>query len=112
ARQYAEWRPWREDDLERVSATVQAIDDAAAIMEPDSPGWYAELGSGHVIVPSLTVNHRTVLVIASAVPQIGGPCEIFARIATLDLGQQRIVPASSTSEWQVPLPQVVSAATN
>jgi len=112
AGQYEEWQPWREDDLERVSATVQAIDDAASIMDPGSPGWYAELGSGHVIVPSLTVNHRAVLVIASAVPQIGGPCEIFARIATFDLGQQSIVPASSTGEWQVPLPRPVSAATN
>lgn len=112
AQQYEEWQPLREEDLLQVRGTVQAVADAAAAAEPAHPGWYVELGSGHVVTPTLTINHRAVLVIAAAVPREGAPCEIFARIASFDLREQQIIPIDPDGAWRAPLPEATPAAAN
>lgn len=110
---FGEWQPLREEDLTRVEATVDAIttnagDTAAA------PGWYVELGQGHVITPSLTVHGRAVLAIAAAVPQLPGPCEVFVHVASLDLAQRQLVAmqdaATGTRAWRMSLQELVPAA--
>lgn len=78
------WQPLREQDLHRAQTperTPLDVTETAA----QAPGWYIELGSGHVIAPTLTVDYRAVLVIATALPQVGAACEVFVRIADLDL---------------------------
>lgn len=106
-RQYEQWQPLREQDLKQVRATVEVA--AGAVAEPGHLGWYVELGHGHVIAPSLTVEHRAVLVIAAAVPREGAPCEVFARIASLDLRDPRITPESANGDWRIPLPGAAPA---
>lgn len=104
AEEYDAWDPLEEEDLVRVNATVQAAADAADFIDPASPGWYIELGSGHVVAPSLTVNHRVVLAIAASIPR-GGSCEVLTRIASVELEQGRVVPdASTTGNWATTLP--------
>jgi hypothetical protein len=90
-------QPVRERDLRRVQALPQENVDTAP--DPDSRGWYIELGGGHVLTPSLTVNHRAVLVISSAIPLDGAACEVFVRIAELDLLQESVVPAGADGDW-------------
>jgi hypothetical protein len=89
--EYDRWDPLRESGLVRVDATPQAAEEAATLLPEAVPGWYFELGSGHVLVPSLTMNHRTTLVIAEGMPR-GGSCEILPRIISLDLLTQRVTP--------------------
>ncbi len=105
---YQAWKPLREDDLTRVIATVQAAADAAAFITETSPGWYIELGSGHVVTPTLTVNHQVVLAIAASIPR-GGSCEVLTRIASLELEPGRVVTdAALHGGWSTPLPRPVS----
>lgn len=111
AQQYDEWQPLREDDLQQVPATAQATADAAATVDAASHGWYVELGTGHVLAPTLTVGHRVVLVIAAVVPREGAPCEIFARIASLDLQAAQVIPGDDGA-WQRPLPGTIPAIAN
>jgi Tfp pilus tip-associated adhesin PilY1 len=107
---YEDWQPLREDDLTKVDGTVQAAAETANFMEPDSPGWYVALGSGHVVTPSLTVNHRVVLSIAAHLPR-GGSCEVLTRIASVELEHGRLVPASGTQAgWRTVLPKPVALA--
>lgn len=106
---FESWKPVREEDLMKVS-TAQASAEAANVVDPEMPGWYIELGSGHVIAPSITVNHRVVLGIAEAIPRTG-PCEILTRIASLELDQGRVVPeVSSLDNWTrlLPVPVLLS----
>jgi hypothetical protein len=106
---FESWKPVREEDLMKVS-TAQASAEAANVVDPEMPGWYIELGSGHVIAPSVTVNHRVVLGIAEAIPRTG-PCEILTRIASLELEQGRVVPdVSSPDKWTrlLPVPVLLS----
>lgn len=73
-----------ESDLVPVPSTFGAATDGADVPHT-GPGWYLELGrGGHVFAPSLTVAHRTTLVIARGIPR-SGSCEILPRILTLDL---------------------------
>lgn len=105
--EYESWQPLREEDLIRVPATVDASEGADAI-DPAGPGWYIELGQGHVVGRSLTMDGRTVLVVATALPR-SGPCEVFARIATLDLIRQRLLPAvAEPDDWLAPLPATLA----
>jgi len=104
---YADWRAWREEDLLRVDATTQAAANAPTLVDVAGPGWYVELGSGHVVTPTLTVNNRAVLAISQALPR-EGPCEVFTRIASFDLAQQRIVVPPDGSDWRPPLPASVT----
>lgn len=99
---YEDWKPWREEDLLRVHTTSQAALDASG------PGWFVELGRGHVVTPTLTVNSRAVLAIAAVLPR-DGPCEVFTRIASFDLAYQRIVVPPDGSDWRPPLPAPVPA---
>ena len=104
---YAAWKPVREKDLILVNATVQAAADAADFIDATSPGWYLELGSGHVLAPTVTVNHRVVLSIAASIPR-GGSCEVLTRIASIELEQGRVVPDTSTpGSWTTTLPSPV-----
>lgn len=105
---YAAWQPVREADLQRVD-TFQGGGDTPAFADPADPGWFIELGGGHVVTPSLTVSHRAVLAIAAPLPNAGGPCEVFVRIATLDLQHQRVVPVPEEGEWRLPLIEPVPA---
>lgn len=99
--QYDELSPVTEADLQQVRATIDETSAASGLDE--GPGWYVELGSGHVVTPSLTLQHRTVLALAPSIPREGS-CEIFARIVTLDLEAGRIVvDDSADARWQVPL---------
>lgn len=84
AARHEQWQPLREQDLHRVQ-TPQRTPQGATETAAQGPGWYIELGSGHVITPTLTVDYRAVLVIATALPQAGAACEVFVRIADLDL---------------------------
>lgn len=105
--EYEAWTPLQEKDLVPVNATVQAALDAANFIDPASPGWFIELGSGHVVTPSLTVNHRVVLSIAASIPR-GGSCEVLTRIASIELEQGRVVPdASAPGNWTTTLPRPV-----
>lgn len=99
---YDDWKPLREQDLLQVAPTVQNIADATT-PDPTGPGWYVELGSGHIVTPTITVDDRAVLAIATAVPRGGASCEVFARIATFELEQGRIVPAAAPGEWRTSL---------
>ncbi|HWL61935.1 MAG TPA: hypothetical protein VNQ32_04015 [Steroidobacteraceae bacterium] len=102
---YEAWKPVQEKDLVLVNATVQSAADVANFIDPSSPGWYIELGSGHVVAPSITVNHRVVLSIAASIPR-GGSCEVLTRIASLEIGQGRVVPAASApGSWTSLLPR-------
>jgi hypothetical protein len=83
------------------------VGDAPDI-DTSGPGWYVELGRGHVIAPAITAAGRSTLVIAAAVPR-GGACEVFARIATFDLSQQHVVPASEPGQWSTGLATPVPA---
>ena len=90
-----------------MNATVQAAVDAATSIADSGPGWYIELGSGHVVTPTLTVNHQVVLAIAASIPRQGS-CEVFTRIASLELEQGRVVmPAPQPGGWSTPLPRPV-----
>jgi hypothetical protein len=89
-------QPVRERDLRHVQTLLQQ--NVGTLPDPDSRGWYIELGGGHVLTPSLTVSNRAVLVISSAIPLEGAACEVFVRIAELDLLRESIVPASA-GEW-------------
>lgn len=104
---YEQWRPLTEADLLRVPAIVREVGDAPTV-DTSGPGWYVELGRGHVIAPTITAADRSSLVIADAVPR-GGACEVFARIATFDLAQQRVVPAAEPGRWSTVLPTPVPA---
>lgn len=101
-----DWPPLREEDLHRVPATHQAVEVAGA-MPIDAPGWFIELGRGHVLTPTLTVSHRAVLVIAEAMPR-DGACEVFARIASVDLRQGQPF-VTREDQWSLPLPRPVAA---
>jgi hypothetical protein len=103
------WRPLREYDLRRVPATVQDLHQAAAAVDTTTPGWYVELGRGQVLTPSLTVEHRVVLVVAEAMPRAGS-CEIMARTGTLDLAQGRPALADADGGWLARLPRPVAVA--
>lgn len=104
---YAAWKPLQEMDLVPVNATVQAAADAASFIDASSPGWFLELGSGHVVTPALTVNHRVVLSIAASIPR-SGSCEVLTRIASLEVEQGRVVPPASTpGHWSTALPRPV-----
>lgn len=104
---YDAWEPIEEEDLTRVNASLQAASDAASHIDPASAGWYLELGSGHVVTPALTVDHRVVLAVAEAIPR-SGSCEVFTRIASLELEQGRVVPDASTPDsWSRALPSPV-----
>lgn len=92
--QYEQWQAWREEDLTLVNGTVGDASSVPTALDPASPGWYVELGSGHVITPTITVNDRAVLAIAEAMPRASGSCEIFARVASLDLPGASILPAA------------------
>jgi Tfp pilus tip-associated adhesin PilY1 len=105
--QYQDWQPLTEADLLLVPAIVEEVASAPTV-DPSGPGWYVELGRGHVVVPSITVADRSTLVIASAVPR-GGTCEVFARIATFELTGQRVVPASTSGQWSSRLAAPVPA---
>lgn len=106
AQQYAEWHPWQEQDLTLLPSTVHTT-PAVDSVDPDSPGWYVELSGGHIVAPSVTVQGRTTLLIATALPR-EGPCEVFARIASVDTSQQALLPAASDPEnWQWTLPGLV-----
>lgn len=106
--EYADWQPLREEDLRRVPAVTHEMAQAPAI-DTTAPGWYVELGTGHVITPTVTVADRAVLVIAAAVPR-GGSCEVFARVASFDLVQQRVVPVATPARWSAPLSAAIPAA--
>jgi hypothetical protein len=80
------WQPWREDDLLRIPATADAVDDAPAPSDASVPGWHVVLASGHVIAPAITVAHRTVLAVAQSLPR-SGSCEVFVRTDSLDVRQ-------------------------
>lgn len=99
--EYENWQPLREEDLLLVQPVVQDMAQAAAI-DTAGPGWYVELGTGHVITPAITVTDRAVLAIAAAVPR-SGACEVFARIASFDLAQARVVPAATPGTWSTTL---------
>jgi Tfp pilus tip-associated adhesin PilY1 len=99
--EYAHWQPLRETSLLRVEAIIHDLVSAPNV-DTSSPGWYVELGSGHVLTPSITVADRAVLVVAATVPR-GGSCEVFARVASLDLLEQRPVPASTPGQWSTDL---------
>ncbi len=107
-RLYDDHEAIREDDLVRVPSTVgeatEAVDMPAA-----GPGWYLELGSGQVFAPSLTVNHRTTLVIASGIPR-GGSCEILPRILTLDLRSPSVAADEAEGPRAVPRAAVRASA--
>lgn len=100
-------RPLHERDLHRAQALPQ--ENADSPPDPDHQGWYIELGSGHVLAPTLTVNHRAVLVISSSVPLDGAACEVFVRIAELDLLREALIPASLRGEPTRPLAVPVPA---
>lgn len=103
---FAAWNPVGEEDLVKVNG-MQATADAAHLIDPDNPGWYIELGTGHVVAPALAVNHRVVLAIAEAIP-LTGRCEVLTRIASLELEQGRAVPgASAPDNWSNTLPTPV-----
>lgn len=103
AQQYAQWQAWHEDDLVLLPSTVLAAPASRAV-DPDAHGWYVELNGGHIVAPSITVRGRTTLLIASVLPR-EGPCEIFARTASIDTTQLRLLPAVADSgDWQMPLP--------
>jgi hypothetical protein len=105
--QFARWIALREADLLRVVARAPPTEAP----EHSPAGWYMELGSGHVVAPALTVNNRAMLVIAATLPRAGQPCEIFARMASFDLAQRRVVvPPGSTSNWHLPLSEAVPVA--
>jgi hypothetical protein len=101
--QYEDWPPLREADLLQVSATVQAGTEAAASTDPTFAGWYVELGAGHVVTPTITIEHRAVLSIAAVAPRGNGPCEVLTRIASFDLLRQQVVPVPVGHPWQTPL---------
>lgn len=102
--------PVREADLAHIEATVGSAEVAAQATD-SGPGWYVELGQGHVIAPSLTVRDRAVLSIAAAVPQRPGPCEVFVHIASLDLPRRQVLPADDDTgrTWRMALPELVPA---
>lgn len=105
--EYEEWRPLTEAGLLLVQAIVGEAGEAPGV-DTSGPGWYVELGRGHVIVPTITAADRSTLVIAAAVPR-GGACEVFARIATFDLAHRRVVPASEPGQWSTVLATPVPA---
>lgn len=98
----------------RVEATVQATSSVASPGPDAGPGWYVELGQGHVIAPSLTVHDRAVLAIARAVPRHPGPCEVFVHIASVDLLRRQVVSTddatSGARTWRTPLHEAVPAS--
>jgi hypothetical protein len=104
--QYEDWQPLREADLLRVVATAQAGAEAAVPADPASGGWYVELGSGHVVTPTISVDNRAVLAIAAVLPRDDGPCEVLTRIASFDLLQQQIAPTGNAPDrdWHTTLP--------
>jgi hypothetical protein len=106
--EYEAWQPLHEQDLVLVPATLQDVAGAASI-DAAGPGWYVELGAGHVIAPAITVAGRTSLAIASAVPRAGA-CEVFARTGTVDLARQEVVPGGSAGEWSTRLAVPIPAA--
>lgn len=118
AEQYRQWRPLGEDDLHFIGAASgvskgfrpSADADDSPSADAGTPGWYVELGSGHVIVPTLTVHHRAVLVIAAAIPSPEAPCEVFARIADFDLLQPPAEPDGPDGRWGTPVAAAVRAS--
>jgi Tfp pilus tip-associated adhesin PilY1 len=103
----ASWVPVREEDLSRVTAVPATTDEVPAPTVPAHPGWYVELGSGHVVAPSLTVHNRVVLAIAEVVPRDGEPCEVFTRIAAVDLATRQVItmgPAQGRQTIATPIP--------
>ena len=103
---FAALKPIGEADLVKVNG-MRGGAEAAHLIDPDSPGWYVELGTGHVVAPALAVNHRVVLAIAEAIP-LTGSCEVLTRIASLELEQGRVVPeASAPDSWSNTLPTPV-----
>lgn len=110
AKAYEDWQPLRESDLTRIQAITQEIQEAAeAAPDGPGPGWYVELGSGHVLAPTLTVHDRAVLVVAAAIPRDGAGCEILARIAQIDVKSGRVIRGDGDSPWQAALPRPVPA---
>jgi hypothetical protein len=99
------WAPVTEADLHEAPATLQGI-DAAKSTDPSGPGWYVRLGAGHVVAPALTVDHRATVVIAEAIPG-NGPCEVFVRIAHLDLRNAQLVAVGLEGTAFTPLPRAV-----
>jgi hypothetical protein len=108
--QYQDWQPLHEADLLRVTVTAQADTEAATSPDPAFAGWYVELGAGHVVTPTITINHRAVLAIAAVLPRGNGPCEVLTRIASFDLVRQQLVPATTGDHWQASLPLPVPVA--
>lgn len=108
---YDAWQPWTESDLHRVRVTEQAS-GAQAGGESGHPGWYIELGRGHVVTPSLTVQDRAVLAVAETLPNAAGPCEVFARVLQLDLRQPSAMPggAPANAGGRLPTPLSLPAA--
>jgi hypothetical protein len=104
------WEPLRETDLVHARATPQAAAEAAMTIDPAAPGWYVELGSGHVITPTITVHGRAVLAIAAEVPRDSDACEVFARIANFDLATSQMRPSGSPAGWSVPLAAAIPAS--
>lgn len=103
--------PIREADLKRVSAALPSGTSPGTQADPDrsdpvGPGWYMELGGGHVLTPTLTVQQRAVLVIARTWPREGS-CEVFVRIATLDLPAQRVMRTPEQDGWSQDMPEPV-----
>jgi AcrR family transcriptional regulator len=84
--------------------------DGDAVYHPAFAGWYVELGAGHVVTPTITINHRAVLAIAAVLPRGNGPCEVLTRIASFDLVRQQLVPATTGDHWQASLPLPVPVA--
>lgn len=107
---YESWQPWREADLALVNATTQYTTTAGQTLDPLSPGWFIELGGGHVIAPTITVNDRAVLAIAAAIPRRSGSCEIFARIATFDLPGARVLPSTEPGSWSTRVAGAIPAS--
>jgi hypothetical protein len=99
--QYQHWQPLREPDLVRVEAVIRDL-ESAPLADTAGPGWYVELGNGHVITPAITVADRTTVVIAAALPRRGA-CEVFVRTATFDLARQRVAPGAIPGEWSTRL---------
>jgi len=105
------WQPVREQDLHRARTPERPPQDSTET-NAQHPGWYIELGSGHVIAPTLTVDHRAVLIIATALPQEGTACEVFVRIADLDLLEPPDDPTRSIAERSTSLDAAVPASAN
>jgi hypothetical protein len=103
--QYRNWQPLRETDLLPVTTAGEPARSRA------QAGWFIELHTGDVLTASLTVAGRTLFAIAESSATISTDCRSAFSIATLDLVQVRLLPASPR-EWRSPLPGTIALGTS